>query len=58
MKKISLILLSLWLFACKQTTPITEQPMSPEIEAKLYELLKSIPYVTGVSQNLLNIVFK
>ena len=39
MKKIFLILLALVLFACKQATPITEQPMSPEIEAKLYELL-------------------
>lgn len=42
MKKIFLILLALGLFACKQTTPITEQPMSPEIEAKLYELLMMI----------------
>lgn len=46
MKKISLILLSLWLFACKQTTPITEQPISPQIEAKLYELLKRVPYTS------------
>ena len=47
MKKIFLILLALWLFACKQTTPITEQPMSPEIEAKLYELLKRVPYTSN-----------
>ena len=47
MKKIFLILLALGLFACKQTTPITEQPISPEIEAKLYELLKRVPYVTN-----------
>lgn len=47
MKRLFLILLSLGLFACKQTTPITEQPMSPEIEAKLYELLKRVPYVTN-----------
>ena len=46
MKKIFLILLALGLFACKQTTPITEQPMSPEIEAKLYELLKRVPYTS------------
>ena len=47
MKKIFLILLALGLFACKQTTPITEQPMSPEIEAKLYELLKRVPYTSN-----------
>ena len=47
MKKIFLILLALWLFACKQTTPITEQPISPEIEAKLYELLKRVPYTSN-----------
>ena len=47
MKRLSLILLSLWLFACKLTTPITEQPMSPEIEAKLYELLKRVPYTSN-----------
>ncbi|EGD34877.1 hypothetical protein HMPREF9071_0569 [Capnocytophaga sp. oral taxon 338 str. F0234] len=47
MKKISLILLALWLFACKQTSPITEQPISPEIEAKLYELLKRVPYTSN-----------
>ena len=47
MKRLSLILLSLWLFACKQTTPITEQPMSPEIETKLYELLKRVPYTSN-----------
>ena len=46
MKRLSLILLALWLFACKQTPPITEQPMSPEIEAKLYELLKRVPYTS------------
>ena len=46
MKRLFLILLSLWLFACKQTTPVTEQPMSPEIEAKLYELLKRVPYTS------------
>ena len=46
MKKIFLILLALGLFACKQATPITEQPMSPEIEAKLYELLKRVPYTS------------
>lgn len=47
MKRLSLILLSLWLFACKQTTPITEQPISPEIETKLYELLKRVPYTSN-----------
>ena len=47
MKRLSLILLSLGLFACKQTTPITEQPMSPEIETKLYELLKRVPYTSN-----------
>ena len=47
MKKIFLILLALGLFACKQTTPITEQPISPEIEAKLYELLKRVPYTSN-----------
>ena len=47
MKKIFLILLALGLFACKQTTPITEQPMSPEIEAKLYELLKRVSYTSN-----------
>ena len=47
MKRLFLILLALGLFACKQITPITEQPMSPEIEAKLYELLKRVPYVTN-----------
>ena len=47
MKRLFLILLSLGLFACKQTTPVTEQPMSPEIETKLYELLKRVPYVTN-----------
>ena len=47
MKKIFLILLALGLFACKQTTLITEQPMSPEIEAKLYELLKRVPYTSN-----------
>ena len=47
MKRLSLIFLFLWLFACKQTTPITEQPMSPEIEAKLYELLKRVPYTSN-----------
>ena len=46
MKRLSLILLALWLFACKQTPPITEQPMSPEIEAKLYELLKRVSYTS------------
>ena len=48
MKRLSLILLALWLFACKQAPPpITEQPMSPEIEAKLYELLKRVPYTSN-----------
>ena len=48
MKRLSLILLALWFFACKQAPPpITEQPMSPEIEAKLYELLKRVPYTSN-----------
>ena len=46
MKKLSLILFALCLFACKQAPPITEQPMSPEIEAKLYELLKRVSYTS------------
>ena len=48
MKRLSLILLALWFFACKQAPPpITEQPMSPEIEVKLYELLKRVPYTSN-----------
>ena len=47
MKKILLAFLALGLFACKQAPPITEQPMSPEIEAKLYELLKRVPYTSN-----------
>ena len=48
MKRLSLILLALWFFACKQAPPpITEQPMSPEIEVKLYELLKRVPYTSS-----------
>jgi len=47
MKRLSLILLALWFFACKQVPPITEQPMSPEIEVKLYELLKRVPYTSN-----------
>jgi len=46
MKKLSLILFALCLFACKQAPPITEQPMSPEIETKLYELLKRVSYTS------------
>ena len=46
MKRLSLIFLALCLFACKQAPPITEQPMSPEIETKLYELLKRVSYTS------------
>ena len=47
MKKILLAFLALGLFACKQAPPITEQPMSPEIETKLYELLKRVSYTSN-----------
>jgi len=47
MKKILLAFLALGLFACKQAPPITELPMSPEVETKLYELLKRVPYTSN-----------